>query len=360
MSKTAVASKVLIVLADDEARTFVRRRLDVFGYDVVEAAGAAKALALIEAHRFDLALVDLQMPGERDGGLELVRRMRAVRGPGDLPILAIAAEGAGEDVVAALALGADDCLTRPLHIDVAQARSEMLIRRREGQAAGARSAKGELFGRLAALEEAAERTEAMGANLEELGHETTSPINGLLGAASVLTAVCRTPNLMRSIERIETAAAALDTVMVRALGRADRRRRGPKTKICVLLADPEADTRFAMRELLDACDVEVELLEAAGGLEAAQFTDTMFFDLIVLNLAAPQALAGIKAIRKAERLNKTRRTPILGFGTETHGADRTLEAGADLYMREPITAEGLLGALAEALARQSADVSAPV
>jgi DNA-binding response OmpR family regulator len=356
MTKTAAACRVLIVLADEEARTFLRRRLAVFGYDVVEAAGGAKALALIEAHPFDLALVDLQ-PSEE--GLELLRRMRERRSAAELPILAIAPEGAAEDAVQALALGADDCLQRPLHIDVAHSRSEMLIRRRDSQPAG-RSAKGELFGQLTALEEAAERTEALAANLEELGHDVTSPINGLLGAAAVLTAVCRTPNLKRAIERIETAAAALDTVMVRALGRADRRNRAPKTKIRVLLADEATESRAAVRDLLHASEVEVELIEASGGLEAALITDTGFFDLIVLNLAAPQAIAGIQAIRRSERKTRTRRTPILAFGTEARQADRTFEAGADLYMRQPISGERLLSALAEALARQSADVSAPV
>src|SRR5665213_1284720 len=129
MSKTAVASRVLIIHADDEARTFVRRRFAGFGYEVVEAGGTAKALSLIDAHCFDLALLDLQTPGaDGEGGLDLLRHMRERRSAAELPILAIAPEGAAEDVVEALALGADDCLQRPLHIDLAHARSEMLIR----------------------------------------------------------------------------------------------------------------------------------------------------------------------------------------------------------------------------------------
>lgn len=360
MTKTPVASRMLVVLPDDDARTFMRRRLAVLGYEVVEAADGAKALSLIDADRFDLALLDLQT-GDRDGegGLDLLRQMRERRSAADLPILAIAREGGSEDVVEALALGADDCLQRPLHIDVAHARSEMLIRRRDGQPA-TRSAKGELLGRLAALEEAAVRTEAVSANLEELGHDVTSPINGLLGAASVLTAVCQTADLKPVIARIETAAAALDMVMVRALGRADRRNRAPKAKIRVLLADDDIDTRSAVRDLLHASEIEVELVEASGGLEAALLTDTSFFDLIVLNLAAPRAIAGIHAIRRTERKTKTRRTPVLAFGTEADRADKTYEAGADLFMRQPINAERLLSALAEALARQSEDVSAAV
>ncbi|HEV2533555.1 response regulator, partial [Phenylobacterium sp.] len=324
MTKAAVPSRLLIVHADDDARTFVRRRFTGLGYEVVEAAEHARALSLLDTNRFDLALVDLQTPGpDGEGGLDLLRQIRQRRAAAELPILAIAAEGAGEDAVEALTLGADDCLLRPLHIDLAHARSEMLIRRRSGSPAP-QSAKGELQGRLAALEEAADRTQAVAANLEELGHDVASPINGLLGAAVVLTSICQTPDTKRAIERIEAAAEALDIVMVRALGRADRRSRAPKAKIRVLLADDAADSRFAMRELLHASEVEVEVIEASGGLEAALITDTMFFDLIAVNLASPQAIAGIRAIRRAERQTKTRRTPMLAFGTEAHRADETL------------------------------------
>jgi CheY-like chemotaxis protein len=87
-------------------------------------------------------------------------------------------------------------------------------------------------------------------------------------------------------------------------------------------------------------------------------TDTMFFDLIVVTLAGPEEIAGIQAIRRAERENRTRRTPMLALGTKADSAAQALNAGADLFMHQPVTPERLLGVLADALTRQSEDVRA--
>jgi DNA-binding response OmpR family regulator len=358
MAKPASPTRLLVVDADEQARTFLRRRFTRLGHEVMEAADPGKALSLIAMIPFDLVLLDLETTGpDGESGLELLRRLRESRSAEELPILAVVEETAGEEAAQALANGACACLARPLQIDVAHARAEMLIRRRGH--GGLREAGGrELQARLETLEEATLRTEAAAAILEGLGHEVRAPLNGLLGASLVLTKVCQTPELKRAIEKIETAAGALDLLMVQALGRADRRARAPKTKIRVLAADDDAGSRLAVRELLHATEIEVELVEVAAGLQAALATETMFFDLILVNLAAPEAIAGVRAIRRAERQNKTRRTPILAFGDKGCSAAQTLDAGADLFMRQPVTAERLLAALAEALAKESEDLIA--
>jgi CheY-like chemotaxis protein len=124
------------------------------------------------------------------------------------------------------------------------------------------------------------------------------------------------------------------------------------------LADDDAGSRLAMRELLHATEIGVELIETATGLQAALATETHFYDLILVNLAAPEAIAGVRAIRRAERQNRTRRTPILAYGDRGQTAAQTLDAGADLYMRQPVTADRLLNALADAIGRESEDISA--
>lgn len=358
MTKPPYRTRLLVVHADDEARTFLRRRFTRLSYDVVEADEHARTLSLIAATAFDLVLIDLQTPGP-DGrdGLDLLRRIRETHSAADLPIIAVADQAAAEDVVEALALGANDCLLRPLYVEVADSRAQMLSPRR-GEDATSHAARGELQTRLDTLEEATVRTEAVSASLEALGHAGVAPLNSLLGAAAVLTRICQTPELRRAIGGIETAAAALDVVMVRALGRGDRRTRAPKTRIRVLLADDDAASRLALRDLLNASEGGVEILEVASGAEAARISDTTFLDLIIVNLAAPEAVAGLQAIRRAERQNKTRRTPVLAFGIKGQFAASTLETGADLHVDQPVTGERVLSALADALARESEDVSA--
>jgi CheY-like chemotaxis protein len=356
MTKPAFPTRLLIVERDDAARTFLRRRLSRLGYEVKATGAADEALGWAEAQPFDLALVDLHAADETQGlasGFETVRRLRAIRLPAELKILAVGGHGAAEDVAEALALGADDCLFRPLAVGVAHSRIGMLTGR-----GGREGAQSDLVARLENLDEAAARTEALSAMVSELGHQACTRLNTLLGAATVLTSLCRTEELKPAIGTIETAAAAIDEIIVQALGFPDRRNRAPKTKVRVLVAEHEAETRLALHQLLNATETHVELVETAAGLDAAFATDQGFFDLIIMNLAAPDVTAGIRAIRRAERDNKTRRTPVLVFGETAEGEGQALGVGADLYVRQPLTARALLTSLAEALVREAEDVRA--
>jgi DNA-binding response OmpR family regulator len=304
--------------------------------------------------RFDLVLLDL---AGGDAGFELLRDLRAI--DADTPILAVADEAASEDVNEALALGANDVLLKPLYIGVAHARVEMLTGRRARDPASL-TAQTDLQLRLDALSDVglADRTAAASAVVSDLGPYICAPLNALLGAASVLTGICKTPEFAPTIAAIEQATIALDLVIVRALGRADRRSRAPKDKVRVLVADHDTDSRLALHQLLNAAETAVELVEVATGLDAALALDAGFFDLILLNHEAPEALAGVRAIRKSERENNTRRTPVLAFGVAPQEEGKAVDAGADLCMAEPPTAAALLSTLAEALVREAEDVRA--
>jgi two-component system cell cycle sensor histidine kinase/response regulator CckA len=68
-----------ILLVDDEpdARQYLRRLIEAFGYQVMGAADSAEALALVrsEPHQLDLVVSDVMMP--RLNGLELLHAMAA-------------------------------------------------------------------------------------------------------------------------------------------------------------------------------------------------------------------------------------------------------------------------------------------
>ena len=71
----------VVLLVDDEAHILsaLRRALRREGYEILAAASAAEALALLEERPVDLVLSDQKMPGT--SGLELLRRV-AARHPG--------------------------------------------------------------------------------------------------------------------------------------------------------------------------------------------------------------------------------------------------------------------------------------
>lgn len=80
--------------------------------EVVEAHDGMDGLRKVTSDHFDLALVDINMPVM--DGLKLISLIRGEDGLKAMPIIVITTEGASEDRERALALGADEYLTKPI------------------------------------------------------------------------------------------------------------------------------------------------------------------------------------------------------------------------------------------------------
>jgi DNA-binding response OmpR family regulator len=352
MAKPISPIRLLLVCDDEADRMLLRRRFTRIGYEVMEVAEAAKALSLIGMIPFDLAVLDAQTAAI--DGFGLLRQMREMRSRTELPILMITDRAASEEAVEALELGANDCIPRPIDIELAYARAEMQIRRRREGGDDGRA----LETNLVKLQEAVTRAEHTSAMLTHLGHEVRAPLQGVLRAAGVLTRICVTPELKKVVELVESSANSLETLLIQALEHEDRRGRTPREVVRVLSADDDAENRQAMRAVLDAAETPIDLVEVATGLQAALAAETSIVDLILVNVGTAESIAGIRAIRRTERQAKTRRTPILAITRDADSGAKALDAGADLYMRQPVTAKGLLTALAGAMSRESDDLSA--
>jgi two-component system KDP operon response regulator KdpE len=115
-----------VLVVDDEAplRQFVRRNLEIRGYQVKTAANGLEALALTEQMPFDLVIMDLMMP--HMDGLEATRRIRQ---QSYVPIIVLTALGEERDKVAAFEIGADDYLTKPFGVEELLARVQAMLRR---------------------------------------------------------------------------------------------------------------------------------------------------------------------------------------------------------------------------------------
>src|SRR5712691_13561804 len=75
---------------------------------------------MIEAQQFDLVLLDIMMPGI--SGLDVLKSLRQRYSVTDLPVIMATAKDQSEDIVAALQLGANDYVTKPLDFPVVLAR----------------------------------------------------------------------------------------------------------------------------------------------------------------------------------------------------------------------------------------------
>ena len=117
--------RILIVEDDKWVASALKRGLEQAGFtaDHVQSAEEAESCARREA--FDLAVVDLGLPGI--DGLELIRRWRRA---GDArPILILTARDSLSDRVDGLELGGDDFITKPFELPELIARVRALIRR---------------------------------------------------------------------------------------------------------------------------------------------------------------------------------------------------------------------------------------
>ncbi|MBM4016495.1 MAG: response regulator transcription factor [Planctomycetes bacterium] len=117
--------RLLIVEDSDALRETLRSGLEGLGY-VVDATGRGDdGLERALRGAYDLAIVDVMLPGI--DGFELLRRVRAAGNK--VPVLILTARDTVPDRVRGLDLGADDYLVKPFAVEELLARVRSLVRR---------------------------------------------------------------------------------------------------------------------------------------------------------------------------------------------------------------------------------------
>ena len=109
-------------IRDNYAAAFTRE-----GYAVRCYANRAEAMQAFSSRLPDLAIIDISLQDEPEGGFELCRQLRARSA--ELPIIFLTARDSEIDAVSGLRLGADDFLTKDLSLPHLIARVNALFRR---------------------------------------------------------------------------------------------------------------------------------------------------------------------------------------------------------------------------------------
>ena len=99
---------ILIVDDDDKIRDLLKQYLKNNNFFVSTAINASDAEEKLKIVKFDLAIIDIMMPGK--DGLQLTKE---IKDKIDLPIILLTAKGEAEDRVRGLELGAEDYLPKP-------------------------------------------------------------------------------------------------------------------------------------------------------------------------------------------------------------------------------------------------------
>jgi two-component system, OmpR family, response regulator len=119
--------KAQILVVDDESgvRELVGDVLGLEGYQVTVAVDGLDALSHIRKQKFDLYVLDINMP--KIDGLVLLEK---VRGAGDqTPALLLSARREKDDIHQGFRVGADDYVTKPFSIEELALRVEAILRR---------------------------------------------------------------------------------------------------------------------------------------------------------------------------------------------------------------------------------------
>jgi two-component system phosphate regulon response regulator OmpR len=184
-----VNTKATILIVDDEpdVREVLEEYFVTHGYAAMGAESADAAKAIAAAHPIDLALVDINMPGE--DGLSLARHLRERYAK--IAIVMLTSAGTVVDKIVGLEMGADDYVPKPFDPRELVARVKSVLRRTSAAARADLGAARVRIGRCV-LDVAAHRL------TDEQGHEVAmSPLE-----FDLLKALAEHPNRPLSRERI--------------------------------------------------------------------------------------------------------------------------------------------------------------
>ncbi|KCZ45291.1 MULTISPECIES: response regulator [unclassified Hyphomonas] len=120
------AAHILVVDDDDRIRELLKRFLSREGYRVTAASDAESARRLMGTMAFDMAILDVMMPGE--DGLSLLSGIRDGVSR-ETPVLLLTARGEASDRIEGLKRGADDYLAKPFEPEELSLRCAAILRR---------------------------------------------------------------------------------------------------------------------------------------------------------------------------------------------------------------------------------------
>lgn len=185
--------KILIADDDDGALRILKRYLEKWGHEVVEARDGDEAWHKLETEPCPILVTDWTMP--RLDGIDLIRRVRASPLGDSVYTILITGRASKEDLVRGMEAGADDFVCKPYD------RDELRVRLREGE-------------RIVALERAL--AEANGSRMERLRGRVTAAVEAAdreLERAYVLLNAQGNDDARTAAEYVQRARDALAEVV---------------------------------------------------------------------------------------------------------------------------------------------------
>ncbi|WP_139650632.1 response regulator transcription factor [Raoultibacter phocaeensis] len=152
---------ILVVEDDSDINALLATIMRRQGFEVVQAFSGTEGLLRVESGVFDLVLLDMLLPGM--DGAAFIERLRTELAS-SVPVIVVSAKVGLADKIDALALGADDYVTKPFEPEEVVARVQAVLRRSCGTGRTAAAAEaGEVYSHRGLELNATTRRVALGA-----------------------------------------------------------------------------------------------------------------------------------------------------------------------------------------------------
>lgn len=185
--------RILIIDDDQISCIAIAKQLEKRDYLVATINNPFKALEKIEQFCPELILLDIVMPEQ--SGIDLLKNIRQIYSPVEMPILMLSANKEDTDIVEALNYGANDYLTKPMNIQIAEARINTAFNSKDATA------------KLASLSQ----MKAINAMVITYNHEFNNP----LSIAQIGLGLLKKSHNDKNVERIETALQRITDIVVK-------------------------------------------------------------------------------------------------------------------------------------------------
>jgi DNA-binding response OmpR family regulator len=106
-----MAYKILTVDDSTTIRKIVRRALDNFNCEIIEAQNGVEGLATANKEKPDMILLDITMPVMT--GIEMLEKLKGERDLKEIPVIMLTAESGKEAVTKAVRMGIKDYIVKP-------------------------------------------------------------------------------------------------------------------------------------------------------------------------------------------------------------------------------------------------------
>lgn len=179
-------AKLLVIDSSESARALLKRRLSMYGHEVLATSNKEEALKILNERQIDAIFLNMFINGENS--YEFLTRLKENKLYKSIPIIMISSDDDTELLVKCIEAGAEDYLVKPLNQTILKARLANSIARKEAHDK-----------ELAYLEKikqgqkqiaAQEKMASVGVLVSSISQELKNPLNFIINFASVSADIC--------------------------------------------------------------------------------------------------------------------------------------------------------------------------